>query len=329
MLNLLKGFIIGIGKIIPGVSGSVLAITLGVYDKSVEYINNFKHNKKESLKYLLPLGIGIIISIIIFSKIITILLDKYYQITMLFFIGLIIGGLPEIIKKVKKQDNIIVGTSFIIFFIISISNLNSNYILKGNILDIIILFISGLLEAIGTVVPGVSSSALLMILGTYNIILSSIGNITSISVILTNIKIIIPFLLGVFLGIITLIKIIDYLLKKHENKLYSFVLGVLLSSIILLIIKVFKEKIRNNILGTRSFNIKLNKKIKKPQGFLLLKLVTSMEFESMNAAVKGQCVKPLHQLAKMVGLNGLEPSTSRLSGVRSNHLSYKPICIAF
>jgi len=239
MLNLLKGFIIGIGKIIPGVSGSVLAITLGVYDKSVEYINNFKHNKKESLKYLLPLGIGIIISIIIFSKIITILLDKYYQITMLFFIGLIIGGLPEIIKKVKKQDNIIVGTSFII----SISNLNSNYILKGNILDIIILFISGLLEAIGTVVPGVSSSALLMILGTYNIILSSIGNITSISVILTNIKIIIPFLLGVFLGIITLIKIIDYLLKKHENKLYSFVLGVLLSSIILLIIKVFKEKI--------------------------------------------------------------------------------------
>ena len=102
MLNLLKGFIIGIGKIIPGVSGSVLAITLGVYDKSVEYINNFKHNKKESLKYLLPLGIGIIISIIIFSKIITILLDKYYQITMLFFIGLIIGGLPEIIKKVKK-----------------------------------------------------------------------------------------------------------------------------------------------------------------------------------------------------------------------------------
>ena len=58
-------------------------------------------------------------------------------------------------------------------------------------------------------------------------------------------------------------------------------------------------------------------------------MVTSMEFESMNAAVKGQCVKPLHQLAinKMVGLDGLEPSTSRLSGVRSNQLSYRPIFI--
>ena len=58
-------------------------------------------------------------------------------------------------------------------------------------------------------------------------------------------------------------------------------------------------------------------------------MVTSTEFESVNAAVKGQCVKPLHQLAIMVGLDGLEPSTSRLSGVRSNHLSYKPIYIFF
>lgn len=239
MINLLKGFIIGIGKIIPGVSGSVLAIILGVYDKSVEYLNNIRQNTKEKIKYLLPLGIGIIISIITFSKIITILLNKHYQITMLFFIGLVLGGIPEIIKKTKKENSVITIVSFIIFFIISITNLDSNYIPEGNIIDIIILFISGLLEAIGTVVPGVSSSALLMIIGTYNIIISSIGNITNIANILINIKIIIPFTLGLVLGIILLIKIINYLLKKYESTLYSFVLGVLLSSVILLIIKTF------------------------------------------------------------------------------------------
>lgn len=240
MINLIKGFVIGIGKIIPGVSGSVLAITLGVYDKSVEYLSNIKINRKEKIKYLLPLGIGIIISIIIFSKIITILLDKYYQITMLFFIGLVLGGIPEIIKKTKKENSIITIISFILFFIISITNIDSSYILKGNIIDIIMLFISGLLEAFGTVVPGVSSSALLMITGTYNIIISSIGNITNISNILLNIKIIVPFILGLLLGIILLIKVINYLLKKYESILYSFVLGVLLSSIILLIIKTFQ-----------------------------------------------------------------------------------------
>lgn len=239
MINLIKGFIIGIGKIIPGVSGSVLAITLGVYDKSVEYLSNIKINRKEKIKYLLPLGIGIIISIIIFSKIIIILLDKYYQITMLFFIGLVLGGIPEIIKKTKKENSIITIISFILFFIISITNIDSSYILRGNIIDIIILFISGLLEAFGTIVPGVSSSALLMITGTYNIIISSIGNITNISNILMNIKIIFPFVLGLLLGVIVLIKVINYLLKKYESILYSFVLGVLLSSIILLIIKTF------------------------------------------------------------------------------------------
>lgn len=241
MINLLKGLIIGIGKIIPGVSGSILAITLGVYDKSVEYINNFKYNKKNGVKYLLPLGVGIIISIIVFSKLITILLDKYYLPTMLFFTGLVLGGLPQIIEKIEKKNNIITILSFIIIFILSITNINSNYIMKGNILDTIIIFISGILEAIGTVVPGVSSSALLMILGTYNIIISSIGNITDISTLLTNIKVIIPFILGLLLGIIFLVKIIDYLLKSKEKELYSFVLGVLLSSIILLIIKTFNS----------------------------------------------------------------------------------------
>ena len=77
MKNLFKGFIIGIGKIIPGVSGAVLAILLGVYDKSIDYINNFNNKKKESIKYLLPLGIGIILAIVIFSKIITFTLNKY------------------------------------------------------------------------------------------------------------------------------------------------------------------------------------------------------------------------------------------------------------
>ena len=86
---------------------------------------------------------------------------------------------------------------------------------------------------------------------------------------------------------------------------------------------LIKHQLRSNFFIISGFHPLFDK---EP---LLLKLVTSMEFESMNAAVKGQCVKPLHQLANMVGLNGLEPSTSRLSGVRSNHLSYKPICIAF
>ncbi|MGN1342151.1 MAG: undecaprenyl phosphate translocase family protein [Bacilli bacterium] len=242
MKNLFKGFIIGIGKIIPGVSGAVLAILLGVYDKSINYINNFNKNKKESIKYLLPLGIGIILAIVIFSKIIAFTLNKYYFFTMLFFIGLIIGGIPPIIKKTEKKDNYLIVISFIIFFLISITNIDNTYIIKNNIIDIIIFLISGLLEAIGTVVPGISAAALLMIIGTYNNIISSISNITNISNLISNLKVIIPFTIGLIIGIIITIKIIDYLFKKYNNKVYSFVSGVLLSSITLLIIQTFKNK---------------------------------------------------------------------------------------
>ena len=242
MINILKGFIIGIGKIIPGVSGAILAILMGVYDKSVYYINNFKDNKKEGIKYLLPLGIGIITSIIFFSKIINYLLDKYYIMTMLFFVGLIIGTIPSITKKINRKDYYLIILSLIIFLSASLLGVKNNYIIKGSIIDILVFTISGLFEAIGTVVPGVSSTALLMTIGTYKIIISTISDITNISNIISNLKIIIPFGIGTILGIISVVKVIDYLFKKHNNKMYSVILGLLLSTIIIMIIDTFKYK---------------------------------------------------------------------------------------
>lgn len=236
MLNFFKGFIIGIGKIIPGVSGAMLAAIMGVYDKALYYICNFRKNIKESIKYLSPIAAGILLSIILFSKVISICLDKYYVITMFFFIGLVIGGLPFIINKVNKKDYSITIISFSIFFFLSIFNINNNYTPQNNFIDIIIYILSGLLEAIGTIVPGVSSAALLMIIGTYDQIVYSIGNIT-------NIKLIITFSISTIIFILLLVKIVEYLFRKYNNKMYSFVLGVLSSSIILLIIQVFKNKV--------------------------------------------------------------------------------------
>ena len=242
-MNFLKGFVIGIGKIIPGVSGAVLAIIMGVYDKAIYYICNFKSNVYEGSKYLVSLGIGIIVSIILFSKIISYCLSEYYVITMLFFIGLIIGGVPTIISKVKRNDYYIAFISFLFFFFISIWGCDNSYIIKNNFTDLIMFFISGILEAIGTIVPGVSGTALLMILGTYNIIISSLGNITNISYFLANLKIIVPFVMGTIIGIILFVKLVDYLFRKYSDSVYSFILGILISSIFLLVFQVFKVRV--------------------------------------------------------------------------------------
>lgn len=236
MINFVKGFIIGIGKIIPGVSGAMLATIMGVYDKSIFYICNFKSNIKEGIRYLFPIGVGIVLSIILFSKIISMCLNKYYSITMLFFVGLIIGGFPFVINKVKKKDYFISVVSFSLFFLISIFNINNSYVLRNNFIDTVIYFFSGGIEAIGTIVPGVSGTALLMIVGTYDSIVYSIGN-------LTNFKIIFPFIIGIILFILLFVKLVDYLFRKYNDKMYAFILGVLVSSTVLLVIQVFKDKV--------------------------------------------------------------------------------------
>lgn len=236
MKNFIKGFIVGIGKIIPGVSGAIIAISMGIYDKSIEYICNFKNNIKESIKYLFPIGIGIILSIICFSKIISFCLDKFYLITMLFFVGLIIGGVPTVVRKIYKRDFFIVIVSFVFFFLISIGNSANVYVVTNTFFDYVMFFLSGIIEAIGTVVPGISSTALLMIVGTYNDVINAIGN-------LDNFRILIPFVIGLLFGLIMIVKIVYVLLSKCENKVYAFSLGVLLSSIILLIIRTFKYSV--------------------------------------------------------------------------------------
>ena len=232
----IKGLLIGIGKIIPGVSGAVLAIILNVYDEGIDKIVNFFNNPKKNILFLLNIGLGIILGIILFSNIINYTLNKYYVITMLFFIGLIQGGIPNILKEIDKKDYIYTLIIIIIFTIISFLNINNNYILKNNFTDYIIFFIGGIIETCGTVIPGLSSTALLLILGIYNLIIESISNTTNL---VFNFKVLIPFVIGILSSIILVSKVISISLNKYKKKTYSIILGLVLSSIIILIVKTF------------------------------------------------------------------------------------------
>lgn len=232
----IKGLIIGIGKIIPGVSGAVLAIILKVYDKGIDSIVNIFSDLKKNILFLLNIGFGILVGIILFSNVISYTLDNYYVITMLFFVGLIVGGVPSILKEVDKSDYKYTVIVVILFTLISLFNVNNNYVIKNNFIDYIIFFIGGIIETCGTVIPGLSSTAMLLILGIYNIIIESISNISSFDF---DYKVLIPFSLGIIGSLIFVSNFISNLLKKHKEKTYSVILGLVLSSIIVLIVKTF------------------------------------------------------------------------------------------
>lgn len=245
----LKGFVMGIANIIPGISGGTLALTLGIYEKLIDIISHFTKNIKENIKFIILLGSGIVLSILLFSNIISYCLENYRFPTILFFIGIIIGGLPLLLKKVKGTSNIsnyiIFSITFMIIMIMTFASVKDNNISLSviNIGTIIGLFISGVIAATTMILPGISGSFMLMLFGYYTPIVNAISDLSKLNNILHNL-IILGFLgMGILVGIFASAKAIEALLKKYEIKTYYGILGFVVASII----SIFITSISNTI----------------------------------------------------------------------------------
>ena len=234
---ILKGLIIGIGKIIPGVSGSMLAISMGIYQKLIDCINNFFKYPKENFKFLFKVAIGVVISMVFFSNIILNCLNKYYLITMFFFIGLIIGGFEDIKKSTNKKYNYITIISFILVTLIGFINIDNKINITNDFMNILYFIFIGFIDALTMVVPGISGTATLMMLGAYEKVIEMYSNIFNFSILINNLKILIPYIIGIGLGIIITVKLINFLFKNYQEKTYSTILGFSLSTIVLMFIK--------------------------------------------------------------------------------------------
>ena len=235
----IKGFLLGIANIIPGVSGGTLAMTLGIYQDLIGAISHFFKNLKKNLKLLIPLGIGMVAAILLGSKLITYCLDKFPFPTTLFFIGLIVGGIPLLTKKVKgKKIKPINIASFLLPFsivmIMTLLNPGNNVVDLStmSIIKFIFLVIIGMIAAATMVIPGVSGSFVLMLLGYYEPIVGTVGNLTDFSKFGHNFLILALFGIGILIGIVLVAKLIEYLLEKHEIPTYYAIIGFVTASVI-------------------------------------------------------------------------------------------------
>ena len=238
----LKGFIIGIAKVIPGVSGAILAVSFGIYDRLINSITNFFDNKKDNFKFLLVVGSGMLLSIVFFSKIIRYLINSYYIEMMMLFIGLIVGGTLNYSKNVEFSGrNILINILVILFMlIISFGSVSiNNYVISGNFLDYIMFFIGGTIEIFTSIVPGISGTALYMLMGMYDNILMLFSNALNISFVIDNILLYISFGIGMMISFIVFSILISYLIKKYRNLFDTIVFSLSISSIILLFGMIF------------------------------------------------------------------------------------------
>ncbi len=249
----IKGFIMGIANIIPGVSGGTLALILGIYEKFIGAINHFFSNFKENFKFLLCVFIGIGLSLITMSNVIDYSYKNFPIPTTLFFVGLVIGGLPLLYKKVKGKKEkkevsswVIFGITFAIVIFMAISdkifgNVAQVDFSNMNLFSYILLFIVGAIAAATMIIPGVSGSLVLMLLGYYYPVINTIKELSTFNNLGNNLIILIVLGLGVLVGIVLIAKLIEFLFKKYETKTYYGVLGFIFASIIAIPIATFTE----------------------------------------------------------------------------------------
>lgn len=229
-INFLKGIAISISQLIPGVSGGTIAIILGIYDKLLHAVNNILKDFKNQYKLLLEVGFGAVVGILLFSSIIEVAFNKYPIQLGYLFIGIILGGAPLMykkskIKKIRISNVLYFISGFIIVYFMGKLNsgVSDEIITTLTLTSTLLLFLGGILIAVALILPGISGSFMLYVLGLYGTVLSAINQ--------RNIIVLIPLLLGGIAGTLMTSNIIEKLLLKYPEQTYILIFGFILGSV--------------------------------------------------------------------------------------------------
>ena len=225
------GILIGAGAILPGVSSGVICVITGIYDKLIASIFNLFKDFKKNFTFLLPLAVGGFVGVFLFGNILKTLFNMLPVQTSFCFIGLILGSIPLLVKKINHEHTF--KLHYLLFTIASFALGYFLVILENNFSFNLVsdysfgfLVLSGFLMSIGVIVPGVSNTVILMCLGVYSVYINAIATL--------NLSILIPIGIGLILGCIIFLVIIKYLLKHFYMQTYYSIIGFTLGSVLVL-----------------------------------------------------------------------------------------------
>ena len=268
--HIIIGIIIGISNIVPGVSAGTMFVILGIFKKLIDQVGlcldevktmvknitkfkeknggiravgiMFKNIFMSQKTFLIPIAIGMIFAIYFVAKLFSILNPEQILYRNYIFLGLVLGGIPALFKELKKGTDITNikkrKISIYIFMIIGFAMMFVLYLLKVNGIGLskigyeelsitmaLPLFLVGAVAAASMVIPGISGSMVVLILGYYELMTVSISKL--------NMIFIIPFAIGILVGIMAILKLIKYLLDKHYTRTYSCIVGFVIGSLLM------------------------------------------------------------------------------------------------
>ena len=230
--NIYRGILMGISDLIPGVSGGTIAFILGIYDRLLESISGFFSREwKKQLGFLVPLGMGIVITLLLFSRFIEFLLENHYEATQFFFMGLILGVLPYIMKQAEVKKNftarhlvilLVIGAALASMAFIQTDD-NVAPITELSVPTFFLLFFSGWIASMAMLLPGISGSFILLLIGVYSTAINALSTL--------NLPIVMAIGAGVMVGFIVSSKAISYLLEHFTYVTYAAIIGLILGSL--------------------------------------------------------------------------------------------------
>ena len=224
-IRLVKGVLVGIGAITPGLSGGVLMVVFGIYEPLLRFLANVRHKFIRNIRYFLPVGIGGVLGIVGFSAIVDFAFSNYAAQFTWLFIGFITGTFPSLLKTSGKQGRktwhwfLLAGVAVGMFFLMHWFESIRSVSMTPNFL---VWVMSGALTGLGLVVPGMSPSNFLIYLGLYQPMASGIRQL--------DFGVIIPLVIGVVLVIVLFAKLVNWLFKQHYALMYHLILGIVVGS---------------------------------------------------------------------------------------------------
>ncbi len=242
--QILRGIVIGVANIIPGVSGGTMMVSMGVYDTLIHCITHLFKEFKKSIKTLLPYAVGMLVGILALASLIHWGLENYSLPTNTLFIGLILGGLGPLLKKIDRKK---IGPAAVIAFIAlfaliiwmgfqnkdSIQNADT---IEMNLGQVLLMVVIGVIASGTMIIPGVSGSLVLMLLGYYKAVTGALKTFASALVHFDfaamgqPLLMLLPFVIGIFLGIFGVAKLIEWLTDRYPTATYCGVLGLVVAS---------------------------------------------------------------------------------------------------
>ena len=228
LLTALKGLVVGGTMLVPGASGGSMALILGVYDRLVSSVSSFMKHKRASLIFLALFAAGGLLGMLLFAKPLLMLIERYPMPMRYFFLGAIAGGIPLMFREAgvkrfswKQPVYILIGAAVVVLIgLIPVGKVQSE--MEAGILSFLLLAVAGFIAAVALVLPGISVSYLLLLMGLYDETMRAISTL--------YMPFLVPLGVGLVAGILPTTKVLERAMADHPQPTYLIMLGFMLGS---------------------------------------------------------------------------------------------------